>query len=155
MDEELITCSICLYPVYQNEYINTQCGHKFCLGCFMAHITFNNRMLNNSACPLCRHSLQYNRRLPPNKKKCKLPCGHMLSYKSFCRTIDPSKSFNRYKCCFCRQHYYFTYHKHETSEHDNIYMGNDNIYTGNIYAYAMTYNMLRLMSGMAGLSFSS
>ena len=54
-------CPICIENIRDTGYVVTECGHHFCLKCFIEHIQ------NNNKCPMCRKSIIQDRILdPPN-----------------------------------------------------------------------------------------
>lgn len=132
-------CPICIEEINPDAgYVNTQCSHKYCLECFCKYITINNNLLDNSNCAVCRHHLQYNEGKPANPTHCKLKCGHVLSYKSLCESINNRKHFS---CCYCREEYY-------------CYQCRDDSIS-KLIVFARYYNVLRYYHGLGGLAFSS
>ena len=54
-------CPICIENIRDTGYVVTECGHHFCLKCFIKHIQHNNK------CPMCRNPITKERNLhPPN-----------------------------------------------------------------------------------------
>lgn len=48
-------CPICIEIIRVNGYVVTECGHYFCLNCFIEHI-----QRNNKKCPMCREIIVNN-----------------------------------------------------------------------------------------------
>jgi hypothetical protein len=139
-------CPICVEEINPDAgYVNTHCGHKYCLECFCKYISFDNRLLNNSNCAVCRHPLQYNEGKPANPAHCKLKCGHVISYKSLCKSINANLD-KQFKCRYCGLHYYDNY---------SSYNSNSASPPNSLRIFARNYNVLRMMSGLGGLSYSS
>ena len=42
-------CPICIEILRDRGYVVTECGHNYCLKCFLEHIQ------NNNKCPMCRN----------------------------------------------------------------------------------------------------
>ena len=143
-------CPICVDAINPDAgYVNTQCGHKYCLECFCKYITFDNRFLNNSNCAVCRHPLQCNREEPANRAiTCKLKCGHVISYKSLCKSINAQLN-RQFKCKYCGLHYYDNYHDYNANS--NTYIPTNS----RLHLFSINYNVLRIMSGLGGLAYSS
>jgi len=47
-------CPICIENIRDTGYVVTECGHYYCLKCFLEHIQ------NNNKCPMCRNVILKN-----------------------------------------------------------------------------------------------
>tara|TARA_Y100000389_G_scaffold23464_2_gene20084 strand:- start:20035 stop:20385 length:351 start_codon:yes stop_codon:yes gene_type:complete len=50
-------CPICIENIRDTGYVVTECGHNYCLKCFLEHIQSNNK------CPMCRNVIIKNKPL--------------------------------------------------------------------------------------------
>jgi len=159
-------CPICMDDITElTGFVQTPCGHKFGADCFIAYLATYNSMHGSASstmptCPMCRqdltlpHTTQYVV-LPHNPNaECNSKCGHCAHYETIMRIsrLEPGESVK----CQDDKGESESYYQYVIYQRPRIGQAREEVSPDvRLQLFAQTYNALRIMGGMGGLSYAT
>ena len=130
------TCPLCYSTIEEMDDLELDCGHRFCFGCISKWKNDHN------LCPQCDEPID-------NEEQILLPYNEM----------DEEEDEDYEEINYEPLSQWYTQSLKGIPDYNEAVEQNDpmfgEVFNNEMYAFAMNYNVLRIMSGMGGLSYSN